>query len=53
MNRQLKNIVYTNVSDTDVKLNVLPYEHIVYEIIASNDERLRTTDHNISPYVNT
>lgn len=53
MNRQLKNKVYTNVSDTDVKLNVLPYEHIVYEIIASNDERLRTTDHNISPYVNT
>lgn len=27
-------------------------QHIVYELIASNDERLITTDDNISPYVN-
>ena len=33
--------------------NKIPYDHIVYEIIASNDENLRYTDYNISPYVNT
>ena len=31
--------------------NNLTTEHIVYEIIASNDERLIETDYNINPYV--
>ena len=56
LNRQLDNKTYTNSVNTNNstnRLNNLPYEHIVYEIIASNDERLRYTDYNISPYVNT
>lgn len=31
--------------------NQLTTEHIVYEIIASNDDRLLDTDYNINPYV--
>lgn len=33
----------------DSSLSVLPYVHIVYEIIASNNEALRYTDNYISP----
>ena len=47
---------YTNSAENNSetnRVNELPYDHIVYEIIASNDERLRTTDNHISPYVNT
>ena len=48
MNISDKSHAYTKVSD-----NNMLYNHIVYEIIASNDERLRTTEYNINPYVTT
>ena len=56
LNKTKNNKSYSNSSENnyeDLRLNNLPYDHIVYEIIASNDERLRTTDNNISPYVST
>ena len=56
LNKTKNNKSYSNSSETnneDNRLNILPYDHIVYEIIASNDERLRYTDNHISPYVST
>lgn len=45
---------YINVGSVkDNESNELSTENIVYEIIASNDERLRNTDNCISPYINT
>lgn len=41
---------FTNIANTYEK-NQLTTEHIVYELIASNDERLLETDYNINPYV--
>lgn len=41
---------FTNVANT-YEQNQLTTEHIVYELIASNDERLLDTDYNINPYV--
>lgn len=38
--------------DNQDTFNNLPYEHIVFEIIASNDERLIDVEDNINPYVN-
>ena len=52
MNKPIYDKTYTNIGENSSN-NILPYEHIVYEIIASNDERLRYTDNYINPYVNT
>lgn len=41
---------FTNIANT-YEENQLTTEHIVYELIASNDERLLETDYNINPYV--
>lgn len=41
---------FTNIANT-YEGNQLTTEHIVYELIASNDERLLETDYNINPYV--
>lgn len=41
---------FTNIANT-YETNQLTTEHIVYEIIASNDERLLETDYNINTYV--
>lgn len=41
---------FTNIANT-YETNQLTTEHIVYELIASNDERLLETDYNINPYV--
>lgn len=41
---------FTNIANT-YEENQLTAEHIVYELIASNDERLLETDYNINPYV--
>lgn len=43
---------YINFKDNE-ETSQLPYEHIVYEIIASNDIRLKDTDGCISPYITT
>ena len=54
LNKVRDNVVYTNSAENNNDLNrsnELPYDHIVYEIIASNDDDLRYTDNNISPYV--
>lgn len=40
---------FTNINTYEE--NQLTTEHIVYELIASNDERLLETDYNINPYV--
>ena len=40
----------TNAGNT-YETNKFTTEHIVYEIIASNDDRLLETDYNINPYV--
>lgn len=40
---------FTNINT--YQENQLTTEHIVYELIASNDERLLETDYNINPYV--
>lgn len=54
LNYAVKNTAYTNVGNVDShKNNVFTHENIVYEIIASNDERLKDSDNHISPYVNT
>ena len=41
---------FTNIANA-YEENQLTTEHIVYELIASNDERLLETDYNINPYV--
>ena len=38
---------FTNIANT-YETNQLTTEHIVYELIASNDERLLETDYNIN-----
>lgn len=46
----ITNKSFTNIANT-YEENQLTTEHIVYELIASNDERLLETDYNINPYV--
>ena len=62
MNYIQKNATYTNIGSnykessndaTSVETSELPYEHIVYEIIASNDIRLKDADNYINPYITT
>ena len=51
MNYVQKGTTYTNIKD--VKSSKIPYEHVVFELIASNDIRLREADNYISPTVTT